>query len=83
MKYTVRNRDGYVLLRNPGGVTLGMGSLDIKEQEGLAFKNLSGSVELLPVNMETAERHCEDVADDMEPHVDECGNRYDYGFGLL
>ena len=38
---------------------------------------------LLPANMETVERHCEDVADDMEAYVDECGSRYDYGFGLL
>lgn len=37
---------------------------------------------LLPSCMETVERHCEDVADDMEAYVDECGNRYDYGFGL-
>jgi beta-glucosidase len=37
---------------------------------------------LLPASMETVERHCEDVADDMDAHVDACGNRYDYGFGL-
>lgn len=37
---------------------------------------------LLPANMETVERHCEDLADDMAAYVDECGNRYDYGFGL-
>ena len=37
---------------------------------------------LLPASMETVERHCEDVADDMEVYVDACGNRYDYGFGL-
>ena len=38
---------------------------------------------LLPADMETVERHCEDVADDMEPYVDVCGNGYDYGFGLM
>ena len=38
---------------------------------------------LLPANMETVEAHCEDIADDMEVYVDECGNRYDYGFGLI
>ena len=50
---------------------------------------LSGAAEpsgrlpmLLPANMETVERHCEDVEDDMEAYVDESGNRYDYGFGL-
>ena len=38
---------------------------------------------LLPADMETVERHCEDVADDMAAYVDECGSRYDYGFGLI
>ena len=38
---------------------------------------------LLPANMETVERHCEDIADDMEAYMDECGNCYDYGFGLM
>lgn len=38
---------------------------------------------LLPANMETVEKHCEDVAEDMEVYVDACGNRYDYGFGLI
>ena len=37
---------------------------------------------LLPASMETVERHCEDVADDMEAHTDTCGNCYAYGFGL-
>ena len=37
---------------------------------------------LLPASMETVEKHCEDVADDMEAYVDECGNRYVCGFGL-
>jgi len=36
----------------------------------------------LPANMETVERHCEDVADDLEIYQDECGNRYTFGFGL-
>lgn len=36
----------------------------------------------LPKDMATVERHCEDVAFDLEPYTDECGNRYDYGFGL-
>lgn len=38
---------------------------------------------LLPASMETVERHCEDVADDMEAYMDDCGNRYEYGFGLM
>ena len=37
---------------------------------------------MLPANMETVERHCEDLADDMEAYVDDCGNRYGYGYGL-
>ena len=35
-----------------------------------------------PRDMETVERHCEDRALDLEPHVDEFGNAYDYGFGI-
>ena len=33
-------------------------------------------------NMETIEKHCEDLFDDYDVHVDELGNRYAYGFGL-
>ena len=36
----------------------------------------------LPRDMETVERHCEDKALDLIPHVDEFGNAYDYGFGI-
>lgn len=36
----------------------------------------------LPANMETIEKHCEDVFDDYEVHKDEAGNQYSYGFGL-
>ena len=36
----------------------------------------------LPKDMDTVERHCEDVALDREVHVDEFGNAYDYGFGI-
>ena len=36
----------------------------------------------LPANMETVEKHCEDVADDLEVYRDQCGNRYTFGFGL-
>ena len=37
---------------------------------------------IMPRDMETVERHCEDVFDDLESYRDACGNRYDYGFGL-
>ena len=37
---------------------------------------------VMPANMETVEQHCEDIARDIEPYTDECGNRYDFGFGL-
>ncbi len=37
---------------------------------------------ILPANMETVERHCEDVFDDIEPYTDEEGNTYRFGFGL-
>ena len=36
----------------------------------------------MPASMETVERHREDVFDDIECHTDECGNVYDFGFGL-
>ena len=36
----------------------------------------------MPASMETVEKHCEDVYDDLEVYVDSCGNRYDFGFGL-
>jgi len=36
----------------------------------------------LPRDMDTVERHCEDVALDLDVHVDEFGNAYDYGFGV-
>lgn len=34
-------KTGYVLIHDPGGAVLGMGCQKIKEQNGLAFKNLS------------------------------------------
>ncbi len=37
---------------------------------------------ILPASMETVERHMEDVFDDIECHVDQCGNAYTFGFGL-
>ena len=36
----------------------------------------------LPRDMETVEAQSEDRALDMEPHVDETGRAYDYGFGI-
>lgn len=36
----------------------------------------------MPKDMDTVEAQCEDVAFDMEPYTDECGNVYDFGFGL-
>ncbi len=36
----------------------------------------------MPKDMATVEHQCEDKALDMDPHVDEAGNAYDYGFGL-
>lgn len=37
---------------------------------------------LLPKNMDTVEKHCEDVAFDMEAYTDTEGNKYQFGFGL-
>ena len=37
---------------------------------------------IMPASMETVERHCEDVFDDLEVYRDAAGNAYDYGFGM-
>ena len=36
----------------------------------------------MPANMETVETQKEDVPHDMQVHVDESGNRYDFAFGM-
>ncbi|MBX2896026.1 MAG: glycoside hydrolase family 3 C-terminal domain-containing protein [Cyclobacteriaceae bacterium] len=36
----------------------------------------------MPANMETVEKQAEDVAHDLECHVDDQGNKYDFAFGL-
>ena len=36
----------------------------------------------MPANMETVETQKEDTPHDMEVHVDEAGNRYDFAFGM-
>ena len=36
----------------------------------------------MPRDMATVEAHAEDRALDLEAHVDEFGNAYDYGFGI-
>ncbi|NTV91491.1 MAG: beta-glucosidase, partial [Clostridiales bacterium] len=36
----------------------------------------------MPANMETVERHCEDVPFDLECHRDSAGNIYDFAFGM-
>ena len=48
MGYATVKKNGFYLIRNAGGKELGMGDLRIKEADGFAFKNLSGSAELLP-----------------------------------
>ena len=48
MRYTTQKKNDYILIHNPDGTTLGMAELRIKEQDGLAFKNLSGQDALLP-----------------------------------
>ena len=37
---------------------------------------------IIPKDMDTVERHNEDDPFDMEPYQDECGNRYDFAYGL-
>ena len=63
--------------------------IDFGVQTQAIFDLVSGAAEpsgLLPVqmpaNMETVERHCEDVPLDMEPYRDAAGNAYDFAFGM-
>ncbi len=58
-------------------------------QKKAVFDLLTGKYEpsgllpfIMPKNMETIERHKEDVAFDYEAYIDEDGNVYEYGFGL-
>jgi beta-glucosidase len=37
---------------------------------------------IIPKDMDTVERHHEDMPFDMDAYQDECGNRYDFAFGL-
>ncbi len=63
MRFETKRADGYFLVYNPGGPVLGMASLKLKEQDGLAFKNLSGAEDLLPY--EDWRLSCEDRARDL------------------
>jgi beta-glucosidase len=36
----------------------------------------------IPADMDTVEKHCEDVPFDYEPYKDSAGNTYDFGYGL-
>lgn len=36
----------------------------------------------IPKDMDTVEKHCEDLPFDLEPYTDTLGNMYDYGYGL-
>ena len=63
--------------------------VDFGVQAQAIFDLVSGKAEpsaLLPVqmpaNMETVEKHCEDVPFDMEPYVDSEGHAYDFAFGM-
>ena len=47
-RYKTQEKAGYYEVVNPNSPVLGMGSLKLKEVEGLAFKNLSGTDALLP-----------------------------------
>lgn len=47
-QYQIASHNDYFEIQNPYGPTLGMGRLKIKEENGLAFKNLSGMQEVLP-----------------------------------
>ena len=48
MGYSKKQLSDHVLVTNPGGPVLGMAEPDLKEQDGLVFKNLSHTDTLLP-----------------------------------
>ena len=48
MGYSKKQLSDHVLITNPGGPVLGMAEPDLKEQDGLVFKNLSHTDTLLP-----------------------------------
>ncbi len=63
--------------------------IDFGVQAQAVFELVSGRAEpsaLLPVqmpaNMETVEKHCEDVPFDMDPYIDSAGHAYDFAFGM-
>lgn len=63
-KYSIINKGDHYLIENSGGPTLGMGIVQIKESDGLAFKNLSGQENLLPYEdwRLTVRQRAEDLA---------------------
>ena len=63
--------------------------LDFEVQRQAVLDLISGTVEpngllpfQMPADMTTVELQQEDVPFDMQPYVDEMGNRYDFAFGL-
>jgi len=63
--------------------------LDFSVQTSALMDIVSGKVEpsgllpfIMPKDMETIEKHCEDLPFDIEPYKDECGNCYDFAYGL-
>jgi beta-glucosidase len=63
--------------------------LDFSVQTSALMDIVSGGVEpsgllpfIMPENMETIEKHCEDLPFDIKPYKDECGNIYDFAYGL-
>ena len=63
--------------------------VDFGVQQEALLKIITGEAEpqgrlpiQLPRDMETVEKHCEDLPLDLEPYADSEGNIYDYGFGL-
>ncbi|TWE09143.1 beta-glucosidase [Neobacillus bataviensis] len=83
-----------ILLSNPTVVEEFEGNVDVilanfGVQDQAIFEILTGGAEpsgllpmQMPANMKTVEEQLEDVAHDMECHVDTEGNEYDFAFGL-
>ncbi len=75
----MRDKDANRSYQGKTNVTCNESDLD----NGLAMRKAMGDKPVIvPRDMETVEKHCEDIFDDIIPYTDSIGNTYDFGFGL-
>ena len=68
-QYYLEEKKGFTLIHNPTGPVLGMGRVKIAEQDGLAFKDFTGTGVVLPYAdwRLTPEQRAEDLARRLSP----------------